>query len=137
MPNRPTHTVTIEHWERTGDTVDDGMGGTEDVREWLPVVTDVPGRYTPAGMAGSIGVTQTDTGEVARERPIVTLEPVFVGTMVDGTFERVVEAGSEWRVYVHGLAGADRYKQIDRVRENYGLSQVPDSVSLELELQDE
>lgn len=127
----PTHTVTIEHHVVTGE-VDDGMGGTKPTHDWEPYAEGVPARYTPAGE----GYVRAVHGEVEREAPVVRIHPEHVGSLVDDTYACDVDDDGDWRVSIDGIGDVDDYQLVTDVRETYGFGTVPDTVTLELELQD-
>lgn len=132
----PTHRVTVEHYAETGETVSDGMGGTDPVREWQAHAESVPARYTPADTA-NVGLTEAIHGDVVQAAPVVRIHPRHIGEVVDGTYECAVRADGDWRVVIPGLAGEERYKVVTNVREQYAFGPLPTAVALDLELQDD
>ena len=110
MSGTLTHIGTIEHLQETGDTVDDGAGGTIPVEEWTKVVDALPCRYEPGGQ----GYVREDQGSRVYESPRVYFPARTVGQMVDvsgaveeATYEYQLDvvAGDDWRLTLEGVDG--------------------------------
>jgi hypothetical protein len=105
-----THLATIEEYQETGDTVDDGMGGTVPVEDWTVVVEDEPCRYEPEGQ----GYVREDQGGRVYESPRVYFPARAVGSMVDVSdegdpadyeFQLDIGTGDDWRLTLAGVTG--------------------------------
>ncbi|ELZ48983.1 hypothetical protein C464_06215 [Halorubrum coriense DSM 10284] len=113
-----THLVTVEHYQETGETVDDGAGGTIPVEEWATVVDGEPGRFEPAGQ----GYVREDQGGRVYSTPRVFLPPRAAGEMVDTApdgepadyeYQVAVDEGDDWRLTIAGLAGQFAVTDVD------------------------
>jgi len=113
-----THLVTIDHFEETGETIDDGAGGTIPIEEWVAVVDGVPGRFEPAGQ----GYVREDQGGRVYSTPRVFLPARSAGEMVDTSvegepadheYEVAVDEGDDWRLTIGGIAGEFAVTDVD------------------------
>ncbi|QLG63084.1 hypothetical protein [Halorarum salinum] len=105
-----THLGTIEHYQATGETVDDGAGGTIPQKDWVTVVDGVPCRYEPEGQ----GYVRQDQGGRVYESPRVYFPARSVGEMVDvsgaeeeATYEYQLDvaAGDDYRLTLDAVDG--------------------------------
>lgn len=127
----PTHRVRIEEYALTGNVIDDGMGGGTPERDWVPVATNVPARYMPAGT----GLVREEHGDRVRDAPSVVIQARYLGRLTDDQeYELIVGTGDNWRVDIGGLRGENRRKSIVNISESYGRRRVPDTIHLETEL---
>lgn len=113
-----THLITVEHYQETGETIDDGAGGTIPVEEWVAVVDGVPGRFEPAGQ----GYVREDQGGRVYSTPRVFLPARSAGEMVDTSadgeppkheYDLAVAAGDDWRLTIGGIAGVFALTDVD------------------------
>jgi len=125
-----THLLTIEHYEETGETVDDGAGGTIPVEEWAAVVSDSACRYEPAGQ----GYVREDQGSRVYESPRVVAPARTVGHMASyGEYELDIAEGDDWRLTLAGVDGTFALTNIDV---HYEGPQRPSHVVIEVEQTD-
>lgn len=113
-----THLVTVEHYQETGETIDDGAGGTIPVEGWVAVVDGVPGRFEPAGQ----GYVRGDQGGRVYSTPRVYLPARSAGEMVDTAatgepadyeYDVVVDEGDDYRLTIGGIAGTFAVTDVD------------------------
>lgn len=130
-----THLATIEHYAETGQTIDDGAGGTIPQKEWTTVVDGQPCRYEPEGQ----GYVREDQGGRVYESPRVYLPARSVGSMADVSavgddaeyeYELEIDTGDEWRLT---LAGVDGTFSLSDPDVHYKGPQRPSHVVIEVE----
>lgn len=133
-----THLATIEEFQETGETEDDGMGGTVPVEEWEIVVEDEPCRYEPEGQ----GYVREDQGGRVYETPRVYFPPYGVGSMIDVSeeddpadyeYQLDVDVGDDWRLALEGVDGTFALSDPDV---HYEGPQRPSHVVIEVERTD-
>ena len=90
-PYQTTHRATIQHREETGETADDGMGGTRPRVDWVTRVADMPIRYLPEG----VGLERQRHGDVYCDNPSMLCPPQYVGQLVDGEFSLNIDVGDD------------------------------------------
>jgi len=130
-----THQVTIEEFRETGETIDDGAGGTIPVEEWVTVVDGQPCRYEPAGQ----GYVREDQGGRVYESPRVYLPAYTAGDMVDVSaegedsdheYQLDVDNGDDWRLTLPSVDGTFALTDVDV---HYSGPQQPSHVVIEVE----
>lgn len=133
-----THKATIEHYQETGETIDDGAGGTIPEQDWVAVVDDQPCRYEPAGQ----GYVREDQGGRVYETPRVHVPARTVGEMVDVSaedapadyeYQLAIDDGDDWRLTLASIAGTFAMTDVDVHFEG---PQRPSHVTVEVERTD-
>jgi hypothetical protein len=113
-----THKATIEEYRETGETIDDGAGGTVSVEDWVTVVDAEPCRYEPAGQ----GYVREDQGGRVYESPRVIIPPRSVGEMgdisgadepADYEYQLDIDDGDDWRLTLAGISGTFALADVD------------------------
>lgn len=126
-----THRGTIRHYAVI-EEVDDGMGGTTTIREWVDYAVDVPLRHFPEGA----GLEREEHGDRFRDGHSVLIPARYVGSLdTEGGYELDIGTGDNWRVIVPGLPGGSRRLSITNHRAIYGVSarNVPESVYIQVQ----
>jgi len=122
-----THKVTIEEFRETGETIDDGAGGTIPVEEWVTAVDGEPCRYEPAGQ----GYVREAEGGRVHETPRVILPARAVGHMESfGEYRLDIDDGDDWRLTLAGVDGTFALSDVDV---HYEGPQRPSHVVVEVE----
>ncbi|WP_058365405.1 hypothetical protein [Haloparvum sedimenti] len=122
-----THLVTIEQYQETGETVDDGAGGTIPVEEWVAVVDNEPCRYEPAGK----GYVREDQGGRVYSSPRIYLPARTAGHMgPNSEFVLDIDEGDDWRLRLASVDGEFAIRSVDV---HYSGPQQPSHVLVELE----
>ena len=127
-------TVTVSAYIETGETEDDGMGGTQPIEEWVPIAEEIPGRYTPHGKT----TVNEDAGERVRSSAVCSIHPRYIGEIADdGTYLRDerLRPGVDRRVDILRGDREPRRRAIESVSEVPGpQGKVPKRIRLELEV---
>ncbi|WP_126665240.1 hypothetical protein [Haloterrigena salifodinae] len=127
-------TITISAYVETGETEDDGMGGTQPIEDWVAIAEEIPARYSPEGKT----IVDEDTGERIQDTAFVSIHPRHVGEIAgDGTYllDDRLRPGIDRRVELHRSDRDPRRRSIESVAEVPGPNgRVPEAVRLELEV---
>lgn len=135
--NEPNGSVTIQVYGETGETitVDDGMGGTEEVPEedWYVVAERVPARYQPEG----VSLQREERGDRISESPAVGVRPKWIGTLVNGEFDflddELGQPGVDKRVDINAAAAPEGRTKVTKVTPEFGMGKMPVTVWFELQ----
>jgi hypothetical protein len=123
-----THLATIEQYAETGETIDDGAGGTIPVEEWTTVVDGQPCRYEPAGQ----GYVREDQGGRVYESPRVYFPARAVGSIdaPASQYELNIDEGDDWRLSLEDVDGEFSLVNVDV---HYEGAHRPSHVVIEIE----
>ncbi|KDE59822.1 hypothetical protein EL22_16990 [Halostagnicola sp. A56] len=133
-----THLATVDQYQETGETEDDGMGGEVPVEDWVTVLEGVPCRYEPAGQ----GYVREDQGGRVYSTPRIYFPARSAGEMVDVSdedddpdyeYQLEVDEGDGWRLSLESVDGMFALSNVDV---HYEGPQRPSHVVIEVERTD-